>query len=99
MESNGEIGKINISSVTYEVVKDFFVCEYRGKIEAKNKGFIDMYFLLRLKPEFSKDEQGMVPNQKFFDLYEKRFYKEGVFTKNFFNHPNHENGNENLQLV
>ena len=44
MESSGEIGKVNISGSTYELVKDSFSCVYRGKIAAKNKGFIDMYF-------------------------------------------------------
>jgi class 3 adenylate cyclase len=47
MESNSEAGKINISQATYELVKDDFEFEYRGKIEAKGKGEIDMYFLLR----------------------------------------------------
>lgn len=45
MESNGEPGKINISSSVYEMVKDQFACTYRGKIYAKNIGDIDMYFL------------------------------------------------------
>ena len=45
MESSGEIGKVNISGATYELVKDNFECVYRGKIEAKNKGVIDMYFV------------------------------------------------------
>jgi class 3 adenylate cyclase/Tfp pilus assembly protein PilF len=45
MESNGEPGKINISSSVYELVKDQFACTYRGKIYAKNIGDIDMYFL------------------------------------------------------
>jgi class 3 adenylate cyclase/tetratricopeptide (TPR) repeat protein len=45
MESNGEPGKINISSATYELVKDKFKCTYRGKISAKNIGEIDMYFV------------------------------------------------------
>ncbi len=45
MESSGEAGKINISGTTYELVKDKFKCIYRGKIEAKNKGEVDMYFL------------------------------------------------------
>jgi len=45
MESSGEAGKINISGSTYELVKDKFNCRYRGKIEAKNKGMIDMYFV------------------------------------------------------
>lgn len=45
MEQNSEEGKINISEATYELVKDEFECVYRGKISAKNKGEIDMYFV------------------------------------------------------
>jgi class 3 adenylate cyclase len=45
MESSGEAGKINISGKTYELVKDHFKCQYRGKVTAKNKGDIDMYFV------------------------------------------------------
>lgn len=45
MESSSLPGKINISGATYELVKDRFSCQYRGKIEAKNKGEIDMYFV------------------------------------------------------
>lgn len=45
MESSSETGKINISGSTYELVKDQFTCSYRGKIDAKNKGMIDMYFV------------------------------------------------------
>jgi len=45
MESSGEPGKINISGSTYELVSNKFNCVYRGKIQAKNKGEIDMYFV------------------------------------------------------
>ena len=45
MESNGEPGKVNISAATYELIKEKFVCTYRGKIYAKNIGEIDMYFV------------------------------------------------------
>lgn len=45
MESSGEVGKVNISGTTYELIKHQFECTYRGKIEAKNKGVIDMYFV------------------------------------------------------
>lgn len=49
MESSGVPGNINISSATFELVKDFFECEYRGKIPAKNKGDLDMYLVRNLK--------------------------------------------------
>lgn len=45
MESSSEAGKVNISGATYELVKDHFKCTYRGKIKAKNKGEVDMYFV------------------------------------------------------
>lgn len=45
MESSGEAGKINISETTYALVKDKFSCTHRGKISAKGKGDIDMYFV------------------------------------------------------
>lgn len=46
MESSGENGKINISGITYDLIKSNFSCEYRGKVKAKNKGEMDMYFVL-----------------------------------------------------
>jgi class 3 adenylate cyclase len=49
MESSGAPGKINISSTTYKLVKDKFKCEHRGKIAAKGKGEIDMYFVEKLE--------------------------------------------------
>lgn len=45
MEQSGEPDKVNISGETYELVKDKFNCKYRGKVQAKNKGEIDMYFV------------------------------------------------------
>jgi class 3 adenylate cyclase len=48
MESNGEVGKINISQNTYTLVKDKFNCVERGKIQVKGKGEVDMYFVDRL---------------------------------------------------
>ena len=45
MENSGEAGKVNISGATHELIKDQFNCTYRGKVEAKNKGEIDMYFV------------------------------------------------------
>jgi class 3 adenylate cyclase len=45
MESCGEAGKVNISDTTYKFVKDHYNCFYRGKVSAKNKGEVDMYFV------------------------------------------------------
>ena len=38
-------GKVNISSATYDKIKEHYQCLYRGKISAKNIGEVDMYFV------------------------------------------------------
>jgi class 3 adenylate cyclase len=45
MEQHSEPGKINISGITNDQIKDVFPSRYRGKIEAKGKGEVDMYFV------------------------------------------------------
>ena len=45
MESNSLAGKINISKSTYHLIKEQFKVIYRGEIQAKNKGAVEMYFL------------------------------------------------------
>ena len=47
MESSGEVGMVNISQSTYELLKDRpeFKFQPRGKIKAKNKGELEMYFV------------------------------------------------------
>ena len=45
MQQSSEPGKINISGTTRELVKHRFACTYRGRMEAKHKGLIDMYFV------------------------------------------------------
>ena len=53
IESSGEVGHVNISQTTYELIKDepSFHFQNRGKIVAKGKGEIGMYFVqLRQSP-------------------------------------------------
>ena len=45
MEQSGVPGRINVSQCTYELIKEKFTCTHRGKVEAKNKGEVDMYFV------------------------------------------------------
>ncbi len=65
MESSGTAGKVNISGITYSMVKEYFLCEYRGKLPVKYKGNIDMYYVTGLRPELSIDLKG-IPNRRFF---------------------------------
>jgi class 3 adenylate cyclase len=65
MEANGVPGQINLSESTYHRVKNFFDTEDRGTIGAKNKGGLPMFFLTRIKPPFSGDSHGRIPNGEF----------------------------------
>jgi class 3 adenylate cyclase len=51
MQSHGEVGKIQITRDTYELVKDDFECEYIGKIDIKGKGKMEAWHLLARKEE------------------------------------------------
>jgi class 3 adenylate cyclase len=51
IEQNGKPGKINISYSTYQLIHEHFDCNYRGEIDAKNKGKLKMYFVEQ--PEMS----------------------------------------------
>lgn len=80
MESSGENGKVNISGTTYEMACEFFECTYRGRVAAKNKGDIEMYFVERIRPELSVDGLGIEPNEAFqrkmtHVLYSKILYR------------------------
>jgi class 3 adenylate cyclase len=48
MEQHGQVGKVNISQASYELLRDEFACSYRGELEAKHKGKMGMYFAERL---------------------------------------------------
>jgi adenylate cyclase len=46
MESHGEVGKIQISRATYDLVHHAFICESQGEIEVKGKGKLETWHLL-----------------------------------------------------
>jgi class 3 adenylate cyclase len=71
MESSGVAGSINISKELRDEIHFLFKCEHRGKVYAKNKGEIDMFFLHGIKEKFSIDGAGRVPNQEFKLVYER----------------------------
>lgn len=82
MESSGEPGKINISGTTYEFVKEYFICDYRGRMPVKYKGDLDMYFVTGIRPELCEPDG--LPNRRFFTKMEMiriLDVEEHVFTK------------------
>jgi adenylate cyclase len=65
MQSSGEIGKVNISNMTYNLVKSFFKCEYRGRMPVKFKGDLEMYFVTGILPDLADGIESAIPNEKF----------------------------------
>jgi adenylate cyclase len=65
VEAISDDGMILISVMTYELVKEFFECEYFGKLPVKYKDDLQMYKVKGLKPEFSINDEGVIPNELF----------------------------------
>lgn len=65
IEAVSEQGSIQISVMTYELVKEFFDCEYFGKLPVKYKDDLQMFLVRGLKPEFSIAGKGFFPNDAF----------------------------------
>jgi class 3 adenylate cyclase len=65
IEAVSDSGMILISVMTYELVKEFFNCEYSGKLPVKYTDDLQMYKVKGLKPEFSVNGEGVVPNESF----------------------------------
>ena len=65
VEGVSENGMILISVMTYELVKEFFDCEYFGKLPVKYKDDLQMYKVKGLNPAFSLNDEGVIPNEAF----------------------------------
>ena len=65
IEGVAEKDSILISVLTYELVKEFFQCEYFGKLPVKYTGNIQMYKVKGLLPELSAEGNGYAPNEAF----------------------------------
>ena len=72
MESSGAPNRINVSPVTYARIKDFFVCEERGKVRTKDDREIEMYFAVGAIPALVDTVRDGCP-QEFKIRYESYF--------------------------
>lgn len=70
LESSGVVGQVNISLSTFEMIKEYFYCENRGQISAKNKGEIQMYLVHGLNKEYRQGESVYEPNSKLQPILE-----------------------------
>ena len=74
MEMHGQPGIVNVSGNTYEYIAPYFECNYRGKIQTKHKGMLDMYSVKGIKPELSENGDGIKPNKKFWQIVDLHLY-------------------------
>jgi adenylate cyclase len=71
MEAQCLPGRINVSDTVAGHAKALFELEPRGPVEAKHDRTHEMFFLNRLKPEFSSDQAGQQPNESFAAKYDR----------------------------
>lgn len=74
MEMHGQPGTVNVSGNTYEFIAPYFDCVYRGKIQTKHKGMLDMYYVKGIKPELSINQEGILPNDDFWKIVDLHLY-------------------------
>jgi class 3 adenylate cyclase len=72
LQGVSERGKILISVMTYELIKDFFVCDYYGRMPVKYKGDLEMFEVNGIRPEYSMKERGVMPNELFNTKFKLR---------------------------
>lgn len=70
MEMLGEPGEVTITGNTHQFVHSFFETTYKGKVQSKSKGLLEMYTVDRIKPELSEEGEGVFPNVKFKKVLE-----------------------------
>jgi class 3 adenylate cyclase/ligand-binding sensor domain-containing protein/predicted metal-dependent HD superfamily phosphohydrolase len=68
MEMLGEAGAVTISEQTFKLVEPYFECIHRGKAQMKSNVILDMYEVLRIKPELSLNGEGLKPNDLFYEI-------------------------------
>jgi adenylate cyclase len=66
VEAAGIPGRISIAESTWQHIKTRFETDARGAVEVKHQGLVNMYYLNRIRPEFSSDAAGVLPNDRFW---------------------------------
>jgi len=65
IEAYSSAGSLIVSEMTYELIRDFFICDKIGGLPVKYTGVINMYEVVGFKPKFSDDDLLHIPNKKF----------------------------------
>lgn len=66
LATSGEVGQINITQSTYELIKDFFDCSSESTLNTHHRESETTYYKVRgIKAHLSKAKAGLVPNDSF----------------------------------
>ena len=68
MEKYGTSGEVTISGTTFTFIEPYFECVHKGKVTIKGGLEVDMYSVLKIKPELSEKGEGLFPNEKFSEI-------------------------------
>lgn len=74
MEMMGEPGKVTITGNTYRNIAPYFETTFKGKVQSKSRGLLEMYTVDRIKPELSVNGEGIYPNEKFRLIFDLNMY-------------------------
>jgi len=74
MEILGEPGKVTITGNTFRFISAFFDTTFKGMVQSKSRGLIEMYTVDRIKPELSLGGLGIEPNESFQKVFELHIY-------------------------
>jgi class 3 adenylate cyclase/ligand-binding sensor domain-containing protein/predicted metal-dependent HD superfamily phosphohydrolase len=70
MEKFGAPGEVTVSGTTFTFIEPYFECVPKGKVNIKGGIEVDMYSVLKIKPELSEKGEGLFPNNKFSEIVE-----------------------------
>lgn len=65
IEAVSDDGMILISAMTYELVKEFFECEFLSRLPVRYNDDLPVYIVRSIKPALSVSGEGMIPNDTF----------------------------------
>ena len=71
LEAAGRPRSLNVTTPTFKQVETFFIGVDRGYIPVRGKGPMPMTRVTRLRPEYSADAAGMLPNERLLDLIDE----------------------------
>lgn len=74
MEMLSQPGKVTITGATFRYIEPFFECEFKGRVQSKAQTMVDMYEVIRIKPELSVNGEGLLPNTRFEEIKKLHHY-------------------------